>query len=119
MSKSYRIVKEFEFPSDKGFSGSSGKVMVKGYARGGAVCAGAKKAVHKHEAKMHPGEAITKMAHGGAVKGKRGVPVSPPAPLIGNKTPNAFAAKRDTNPGNKGGTGMAGQRVKAARGPAF
>lgn len=27
---------EFEFPSDKGYSGSAGKTMVKGYARGGS-----------------------------------------------------------------------------------
>jgi hypothetical protein len=28
---------EFKFPSDKGFSGSAGKTMVSGYARGGCV----------------------------------------------------------------------------------
>lgn len=28
---------EFQFPSDKGFTGSAGKTMVKAYARGGAV----------------------------------------------------------------------------------
>lgn len=28
---------EFKFPSDKGFTGSAGKTMVKAYARGGAV----------------------------------------------------------------------------------
>jgi len=33
---------EFKFPSDKGFSGSAGKTMVSGYARGG--CATMKKA---------------------------------------------------------------------------
>lgn len=36
MGKSLKYVSEFEFPSDKGYSGSSGKTMVKGYARGGA-----------------------------------------------------------------------------------
>lgn len=35
MSKSFKYVKEFEFPSECGFSGSAGKQMVKGYARGG------------------------------------------------------------------------------------
>jgi hypothetical protein len=28
---------EFQFPSDKGFTGSAGKTMVKAYARGGKV----------------------------------------------------------------------------------
>ena len=37
MSKSFKYVKEFEFPSDCGFSGSAGKTMVKGYYRGGEV----------------------------------------------------------------------------------
>ena len=31
----FKYVKEFDFPSDKGFSGSAGKQMVSGYARGG------------------------------------------------------------------------------------
>ena len=37
MSKSFRYVSEFEFPSDKGFSGSAGATSVKGYCRGGKV----------------------------------------------------------------------------------
>lgn len=42
MSKSFRYVKEFEFPETGGFSGSAGRTMVKGYARGGvkAMCKG-------------------------------------------------------------------------------
>lgn len=32
-----KYVKDFEFPSDKGFSGSAGQQMVRAYARGGAV----------------------------------------------------------------------------------
>jgi len=35
MSKSLRYVKDFEFPSEFGFSRSAGKQQVKGYARGG------------------------------------------------------------------------------------
>jgi hypothetical protein len=35
MSKSFKYVKEFEFPSTAGYSGSAGKQMVKGYSRGG------------------------------------------------------------------------------------
>jgi hypothetical protein len=35
MSKSFKYVKEFEFPSHAGYSGSAGKQMVKGYSRGG------------------------------------------------------------------------------------
>ena len=37
MSKSLKYVKDFEFPSDCGFTGSAGSQMVKGYARGGAA----------------------------------------------------------------------------------
>ena len=37
MGKSFKYVSDFEFPSDCGFSGSAGKTMVKGYARGGKV----------------------------------------------------------------------------------
>lgn len=36
MGKTLKYVKEFEFPSDKGYSASSGQTMVKGYARGGS-----------------------------------------------------------------------------------
>lgn len=36
MSKTFRAVKDFEFPSEFGFSGSAGQQMVKGYARGGS-----------------------------------------------------------------------------------
>lgn len=39
MSKSFKYVKEFEFPSHAGYSGSAGQTMVKGYARGGKVMA--------------------------------------------------------------------------------
>lgn len=35
MSKSFKYVSDFEFPSECGFTGSAGKTMVKGYARGG------------------------------------------------------------------------------------
>lgn len=73
MSKSLKYVSDFQFPSECGFTGSSGKTMVKGYARGGhadvvqdkAMMA---KAVHKHEKSMHKGESLTKMAQGGAMK---------------------------------------------------
>ena len=43
MGKTLKYVSEFSFPSDKGYSGSSGKQMVKGYARGGS-CGPMKKA---------------------------------------------------------------------------
>ena len=38
MSKSFRYVSDFVFPSEAGYSGSAGRTMVKGYARGGKVC---------------------------------------------------------------------------------
>ena len=77
MSKSFKYVSEFEFPSDKGYSGSAGQTSVKGYCRGGKVMKKAdggavkscktevKKGVHKHEEAMHPNRPLTKMAKGG------------------------------------------------------
>ena len=50
MSESFKYVKEFEFPSAGGFSASSGKTMVKGYARGGA--AKAKDAIRNEREEM-------------------------------------------------------------------
>ena len=43
MGKTLKYVSEFSFPADKGYSGSAGKQMVKGYARGGS-CGPMKKA---------------------------------------------------------------------------
>ena len=37
-----KYVKEFEFGSDKGYTGSAGQTTVKGYARGGKACKMAK-----------------------------------------------------------------------------
>jgi len=76
MGKSFKYVSDFEFPSECGFTGSSGKTMVKGYARGGKVAdatqdkAMVKAAVHKHEKAKHAGEPLTKMAKGGASRVK-------------------------------------------------
>ena len=73
MSKSFKYVKEFEFPREAGYTGSAGQQMVKGYARGGKKDAAqdkamVKSAVHKHEKSMHKGEPLTKLAHGGKIK---------------------------------------------------
>lgn len=73
MSKSLKYVSDFQFPSECGFTGSTGKTMVKGYARGGHADvakdkAMVTKAVHKHEKSMHKGEPLTKMAMGGVKK---------------------------------------------------
>jgi len=77
MSKSIKYVKDFEFPSEFGFSGSAGKQQVKGYARGGKIHGDAmqdkkmvKAAVHKHEKAQHPGEPLTKMKGGGKIETK-------------------------------------------------
>lgn len=43
MGKTLKYVSEFSFPPDKGYSGSAGQQMVKGYARGGS-CGPMKKA---------------------------------------------------------------------------
>lgn len=163
MSETYRVVKEFEFPAHKGFSGSSGKTVVKGhmrgpatkatpasttslegvvrgknpfhnearqraldgYAKGGSVCGGAKKAVTKHESKLHPGAPKT-FAKGGMVKdtpsramrAARGVPVAPKGPMIPNKQSNSEVARRAiTDP--DGGLTMASIRRNDARGPKY
>jgi hypothetical protein len=77
MSKSLRYVKDFEFPSEFGFSGSAGKQQVKGYARGGKAHGDAmqdrkmvKAAVRKHEKAQHPGEPLTKLEKGGEIETK-------------------------------------------------
>ncbi len=76
MGKTLKYVSEFTFPSDQGYSGSSGKTMVKGYARGGAADmaqdkAVVKAAVQKHERAKHPGKPLTKLATGGLARDKR------------------------------------------------
>ena len=87
-----KYVKDFDFPESAGFSGSCGKVAVKGYVRGGKVaksmCEGGRykeggaacesdlaqdkammrTAVHKHEKAMHPGEKMTKLKKGGMIE---------------------------------------------------
>lgn len=78
MGKNLKYVSEFEFPSDRGYSGSAGKTMVKGYARGGAADmaqdkAMIKAAVQKHERSKHPGEPLTKLAKGGKASRMRNV----------------------------------------------
>lgn len=75
-----KYVKEFEFGSDKGYTGSAGQTVVKGYARGGSCKKGyakggrvdpeVREAVHKHERNMHPKEPLTPMKRGGKVMEK-------------------------------------------------
>jgi hypothetical protein len=63
MGKTLKYVSEFSFPSDKGYSGSAGKQMVKGYARGGA-CGPMKKAdggmVERESVRFIPGADVGK-----------------------------------------------------------
>lgn len=69
MGSSFKYVQDFEFPSGAGYTGSAGKVHVKGYARGGKANEQmVKSAVHKHEKSMHKGEPLTKLAKGGKVR---------------------------------------------------
>lgn len=75
-----KYVKDFEFSSDKGFTGSAGKTQVKGYARGGSCKKGyakggrvdpeVREAVHRHERNMHPNEQLTPLKKGGKVMPK-------------------------------------------------
>ena len=62
---------EFQFPSDKGFSGSAGKTMVKAYARGGCVTMKAKGGkVHEDEAMDK--KLVERMVKPSAMKAKGG-----------------------------------------------
>ena len=107
-----KYVDNFEFPSEAGFTGSAGKTMVSGYARGGTVkqaVAAFKKADAKQDAKL-VAKAVKsvkpmKKGLGGIVKalsplaaiasgdaptgmrrgGKVGVPVHNRAPMFGKK----------------------------------
>lgn len=70
-------MKDFEFPASFGFTGSAGKSIVKGYARGGKVKSDVaqdkkmvKAAVQKHEKAQHPGAPLTKLKKGGEAKVK-------------------------------------------------
>ena len=105
MGKTLKYVSDFTFPSDCGFSGSAGKTMVKGYARGGAADikqdkARVKAAVQKHERARHPGEPMTKLARGGMADGgmamRKQYPTDRKEPLITRtKAPAAPAPKSD------------------------
>jgi hypothetical protein len=100
MGKHLKYVAEFEFPSDKGYSASAGKTMVKGYARGGAADikqdkAMVKAAVQKHERAKHPGEPLTKLAKGG-MPARKQYPTNRSEPMITRtKAPDAPAPKSD------------------------
>lgn len=65
-----KYVKEFEFGSDKGYTGSAGQTVVKGYARGGKAQDKRMiaEAVHKHERNDHPGKPLTKLKKGGVLE---------------------------------------------------
>jgi hypothetical protein len=61
MSKSFKYVKEFVFPSEAGYSGSAGKTTVKGYYRGGDV-AGTKKVMRNEREELNRVETKRKNA---------------------------------------------------------
>ena len=61
---------EFKFPSDKGFTGSAGKTMVKAYARGGYVMKAKGGATHEDEAMDRA--LLKKMVKPAAMKAKGG-----------------------------------------------
>ena len=101
MSKSFKYVSDFQFPSECGFTGSSGKTMVKGYARGGHADiakdkAMVAKAVHKHEKNMHKGEPLTKMAKGGAACGPDGYAMGGAKKAMANERAEMSRIKQET-----------------------
>lgn len=194
MSKSFKHVDEFEFPSSFGFKGSAGQTQVKGYCRGGptkyaeggsvkkeslydktmrkareahaaeqaakAMPAVSKKseakesgtslegvvkgrnpffnaerqkaldgyakggkvtpkaAVHKHEAKMHPGEPKTKLAKGGLARfmaARREVSRATPVPArpAHQSSPQPAQDRRVSHPAARG---LASRVVGSKRG---
>lgn len=61
MSKSFKYVSEFSFPSEAGYSGSAGKTAVKGYYRGGDV-SGTKNVIRNEREELNRVEAKRKDA---------------------------------------------------------
>ena len=69
MSKSLKYVKDFQFPSDCGFTGSAGSQVVKGYARGGAAkTPAAPKSERKEMARVMRETSSERKGAGAAVK---------------------------------------------------
>ena len=99
MGSSFKYVQDFEFPSGAGYTGSAGKVHVKGYARGGKANEQmVKSAVHKHEKSMHKGEPLTKLAKGGTKKYAEGGKVRD---TIRNEREEVSRIKSETRSGRK------------------
>ena len=79
-----------------------------------------KKAVHKHEAAMHPGKPMTKLKKGGDVKGYAigGMLANPRAPMVaapaGGRQAPAYAQARNAPAGRPG---LAGGALAAPRAP--
>jgi hypothetical protein len=74
MGKTLQYVSEFTFPSEKGFTGSAGKAMDKGYARGGA--ADMKPMPARKQYPVDRREPMIAMANGGMTKLGQ-IPASP------------------------------------------
>lgn len=68
-----KYVKDFDFPSDRGFTGSAGKSEVKGYMRGGAVKKGGKRNTPCKSKKLAKG--TTRAAMGGYMGPEREITV--------------------------------------------
>jgi len=102
MTKSFRYVKDFEFPSEAGYTGSCGKTTTKGYARGGNVAAPKTPAPTATPANAH-GKATSAAAHArnDARKASKVAPVAakPAAPAMPGKP--AIAAKQAMMCGGK------------------
>jgi hypothetical protein len=112
MTKSFRYVKDFEFPSEAGYTGSCGKTTTKGYARGGNVAAPKTPAPTATPANAH-GKATSAAAHArnDARKAAKVAPVAakPAAPTMSGKP--AIAAKQAMMCGGKVMKKAAGGKV--------
>ena len=124
-----KYVKEFEFGSDKGYTGSAGQTQVKGYARGGSCKKGyakggrvdpeVREAVHRHERNMHPKEPLTPMKKGGIMEKATGERYASKAAMVKHERSETPRMQREevmqrTQQVRKGPAMAAGRDPRAA-----
>jgi hypothetical protein len=122
-----KYVKDFDFPSDRGFTGSAGKSEVKGYMRGGKVCA--RKGQKATMKKNRMAKGTTNAALGGYMGPEReitvdDVKITTPARAKGGRAPKSLHGKmmaQGKKMGYKAGGYVAAKNTsaefKAKRGP--
>lgn len=77
-----KYVKDFEFPEGNGYSGSAGKTVVKGYARGGACKAGKHNMAKGGLSQAKVGKVMGEYKEGTLHSGKNGPVVTNPKQAV-------------------------------------